>query len=60
MVGPKIRNTPATVTIIYMDGDTEKVESGTLDEIISIEIDGVVIYPAPDIEVREYLAAGSD
>jgi hypothetical protein len=58
-VGPKIRNTPTTVTIIYMDGSTEKVESGTLDEIISIDIDGVQIYPTPDTEAREYLAAGS-
>ena len=58
-MGPKIRNTPITMTIIYMDGDTEKVESGTLDEIISIEIDGVVVYPLPDVLAREYLAAGS-
>ena len=59
-MGPKIRNTPTIMTIIYMDGDTEKVETGTLDEIISIELDGVVIYPTPDTEAREYLAAGSD
>ena len=59
-MGPKIRNTPTIVTIIYMDGDTEKVESGTLDEIISIEIDGVVVYPIPDVLAKEYLAAGSD
>jgi len=58
-VGPKTRNTPITMTIIYMDGDTEKVESGTLDEIISIEIDGVVVYPIPDVLAKEYLAAGS-
>ena len=58
-MGPKIRNTPTIMTIIYMDGDTEKVESGSLDEIISIELDGVVIYPTSDTEAREYLAAGS-